>query len=112
MPGARGERDIDIGPKGRTFAAGFDAARIQGVVAFLMQGDSQNIRIIYENRLGSIAMMDIPIDDSKAGGVSFGAGGLNRDRQVVEQAEPIGPIRQCVMPRRARQRIGIAGLPR
>ena len=83
------------------------AAGIQGIIPVLVQGHGQHIRVVQKDRLGAVAVVDIPIDHRETPGQTCGARGLNGDGDIGQQAKSIGHVGQTMMPGRARQRIGI-----
>ena len=70
----------------------------------------RHARVVVEDVLGAVAVVDVPVDDRHpltVGGQLRGA-----DRGVVEQAEPHRPVGEGVMPGRPGRRERDLALPR
>ncbi len=85
-PGRHG--DIDNGPGRRAASRLFDPARAR-IERKLVEGDVEDIGFLVEHFLGSVPVMNIPIDDGHPPTLRPQPG--RRYRNVVEEAEPHGP---------------------
>ena len=107
MTGTGGQRNVQVEPQPRAAPAIRDVAGIGGIVALLMQADRHHIGAVVEHRFSPVAVMHIPVDHRDPPLMPRCAGGSDGNADIVQQAEPVGPIGQAMMPRRARQGIGI-----
>ncbi len=110
MSGAGGQRQVEVRAKGVRAAHRLDPAGIQRVVPLLMQADRQDIGVIPEDRLGPVAVVDVPIEHRNTAGQSFGLRRPDRHGDIVHQAEAVGEIGGAMVPRRAGKRVGVARL--
>ena len=106
-----GQRHVDVVTGPGAFAPVGDMAAVQRIVAFLMQADRQRVGPVIEDRLGPVAVMHIPVQHGDLTQPVIGASGLNRNGDIGQQAEPVGIIRQTMVPGGARQGIGVVDLP-
>ena len=72
-----------------------------------MHRNGQDVRIVIENRLGSVAVVHVPVDHRDAQVGARAARGADGDGDIGEEAEPHRVVGQAVMSRRSGQRIGV-----
>jgi len=82
--------------------AGADSVAVAcaGVVRVLMEADIEHPRIIEEDTLRAVPMVDIPVDDGDPVEPRLAGQPSSRDRDIVEEAESHRPAPLCVMSRR------------
>ena len=95
------ERQVQVG-SGRLAPPGLGEPSGARVQRRLVGRHVQDARVVVEDVLGAVAVVDVPVDDRHpltVGGQLRGA-----DRGVVEQAEPHRPVGEGVMPGRPGRR--------
>lgn len=63
VSGTRRERDIDIVSQAFSFAILCNKTLVDGIISILMNRDEKRARVVVEDLLRSISVMDVPIDD-------------------------------------------------
>ena len=63
---ARRQRDVEVRAAARALADDVDAPAARRVVLVLVQRDREHVRVAQEDRLGAVAVVDVPVDDRDA----------------------------------------------
>lgn len=111
MSGARRQGDVQVEPQPRAASPVGEGTGIHRIVAVLMQRDRQHVRVVVEDRLGPVAVVDVPVQHGDALRQPVRLHGADGDGDVGQQAKAVGEIRQGMVPRRARQGIGVVQRP-
>ena len=104
---AREQRHVQVRADACAFAAVVGAAVAGREAAILVQRNRQRVRIVVVDRLRAVAVVHVPVDHRDALDAVFRTGGLDRDRDVRQQAEAHRAIAQAMMAGRPRQREGV-----
>jgi hypothetical protein len=81
--------------------------RIQGE---LVDAEIQNARVLIKDLLGSITMVDVPVNDRNLLEAVLSLKVSGTDRYIIKQAEPHGPIRFGMVPRWPESTEGVVDL--
>ena len=111
MAGAGGQGDVQVEAEALALPTLIRPARVQRIVPVLMKRDRQHFGVGQEDRLGAVAVMHVPIEDGDAPCQAMCLCRAHGNCDVVQQAKAIRPVGQRVVPRRARQGIGVSRLP-
>src|SRR5579859_7103454 len=72
-----------------------------------MDGDREHLRVFIKHSLGSVAVMHVPVDDRDSLGAELGLHVTDGDRDVVEDAEALAPVRYGVVAWGTDERISV-----
>src|SRR5262249_35148223 len=97
------------GPADRPRATELGRRAAAGVERELVDREVEDVRIVPEDVLGAIAVVNVPVEDRDPGG-ALGARGGRGDRDVVEQAESHRAIARGVVTGRAYDRDAVREL--
>ena len=75
-----------------------------GIERPLVERDVEDARIVPEDRLGSVAVVNVPVENRDPPQLEVGLGVARRDRDVVEEAKPHRPLAERMVTRRPGQR--------
>ena len=103
VPGAARERDVEDVPARRVRATGPRVERP------LVQGDEEDRVVVAHDRLGAVAVVNVPVDDRHSLDSELRLRVAGRDDDVVEDAEPhraVRAARGAPVDERARSRSG------
>ena len=67
----------------------------------LVERDEEHGRVVAEDLLGAVSVVDVPVDDRHALEAELGLGVAGGDRDVVEEAEPHRRVRPRMVSRAA-----------
>src|SRR5262249_1654285 len=70
---------------------------VPGIIALLMDGECEDGWIVSKNLCGSVAVMDVGVDDNRLANRSVGLHSANRDGHIVNGAKPFAVARIRVM---------------
>ena len=106
VPASRRQRQVGVGA-----CAGTGAAILQPGIACrehvgLVDRQGVDVRILIENSLRPVPVMNIPVENEEPFRQPGRARGGDGDRNIGQQAESHGAVGEAMMPRRAGQRIG------
>jgi len=98
----RRERDVHVVPLARARAVFLDLARLGVSVGIprpvvVVDADGEHVRAVVEDRLGAVAVVDVPVDDGDAVDGPVGQRRLDGDRRVVEKTEAVDLCRLGVV---------------
>ena len=96
---ARGHWDIQRRPEAAAFTFFVEIAG-SGIERELMGRDVEHVRIVFEDVLGSVAMMNVPVEDEDTRRGAVGLQCTHSDCHVIEEAETHGARSFRVMSRR------------
>ena len=85
-------------------AAHLEHPGVGGIEAVLVQRDRQHGRVVEEDLLGAVAVVDVPVDDRHPAEAALALRPARRDRRVVEEAEAHRRVALGVVAGRAQDR--------
>jgi hypothetical protein len=75
--------------------------------AVLVHGEGQDVGLVPEDGLGPVAVVDVPVDHRDPPHAQGGTGVRDRDRHVVEHAEPHAGVGRGVVPAWVDERVAV-----
>ncbi len=106
VTGSCRQGNVQVGSLSRSNTLFLVAATKPGIVWELVCAEVKNGWVSFEDVLGAVAMMNVPIDDYHSCQSVFFLDIPSRDRGIIEQAEAHCPIEFCVMTGRANRAKG------
>lgn len=110
VAGAGQHRHINVAACPGAFTAIPFAGIARREAAVLMQRQRQHVAVLPIDVLGAVAVVHVPVEYRHLAEAMAGLGALDSDGNIGQEAEAHRLIRQAVVARRTRQRIGVIQL--